>query len=173
MKAVSPAERIVSVVFPQAWHTLSVVCQRNHWFVFLVLQEPMEVQLHCVIKKGFSWRGKKKNFPYKRLWRSTSEIFLWNIQTIFLNVYQKFWYNACLCLPFQSSRSMWRQYSPWLEISWMWSFPSQNSACRSPKPSLYSVHLRLKLTFPSCRRWNTVHPPPGPKNGSLISSNIH
>ncbi len=27
---------------------------------FLVLHEPMDVQLHCVIKKGFSWRGKKR-----------------------------------------------------------------------------------------------------------------
>ncbi len=27
---------------------------------FLVLHEPMDVQLHCVIKKVFSWRGKKE-----------------------------------------------------------------------------------------------------------------
>ncbi len=25
---------------------------------FLVLHKPMDVQLHCVINKGFSWRGK-------------------------------------------------------------------------------------------------------------------
>ncbi len=40
---------------------------------FLVLHEPMDVQLHCVIKKGFSWREKKK-FPNSVSWRSTSEI---------------------------------------------------------------------------------------------------
>ncbi len=41
---------------------------------FLVLHEPMDVQLYCVIKKGFSWRGKKYFFPYKHLQRSTLSI---------------------------------------------------------------------------------------------------
>ncbi len=40
----------------------------------LVLHEPMDVQLHCVIKKGFRWRGKNSFSPYKRLRHSTSEI---------------------------------------------------------------------------------------------------
>ncbi len=39
----------------------------------LVLHEPMDVQLHCVIKKGFHWRGKNSFSPYKRLRHSTSE----------------------------------------------------------------------------------------------------
>ncbi len=25
----------------------------------------MDVQFHCVIKKGFGWRGKKEFFPYR------------------------------------------------------------------------------------------------------------
>ncbi len=36
---------------------------------FLVLHEPVDVQLHCVIKKGFSWRGKKKNYSHYALGR--------------------------------------------------------------------------------------------------------
>ncbi len=31
---------------------------------FLVLHEPMDVQLHCMIKKGFSWRGKNTFFSH-------------------------------------------------------------------------------------------------------------
>ncbi len=34
----------------------------------------MDVQLYCVIKKGFSWRGKKYFVPYKRLQHSTLSI---------------------------------------------------------------------------------------------------
>ncbi len=36
----------------------------GHWFIFIAQHEPMDVQLHCVIKKGFSWRGKNSFFPY-------------------------------------------------------------------------------------------------------------
>ncbi len=36
---------------------------------FLVLHEPMYMQLHCVLKKGFCWRGNNDFFPYKHLWR--------------------------------------------------------------------------------------------------------
>ncbi len=32
---------------------------------FQALHEPMDGQLHCVIKKGFSWRGRKEFFPYR------------------------------------------------------------------------------------------------------------
>ncbi len=46
----------------------------SHWFVFIALHEPMDVQFHCVIEKGFSWSRKKRVFPIQRLWRSTSEI---------------------------------------------------------------------------------------------------
>ncbi len=38
---------------------------------FIALHKPMDVQLHCVIKKGFSWRGKKLVFHIPRLRRST------------------------------------------------------------------------------------------------------
>ncbi len=41
---------------------------------FLELHKPMDVQLHCVIKKGFSWRGKKEFFPYKHIRHSTRSI---------------------------------------------------------------------------------------------------
>ncbi len=36
----------------------------------------MDVQLHCVIKKGFSWREKKKNIPKQRLLTQ----YEWNIK---------------------------------------------------------------------------------------------
>ncbi len=38
---------------------------------FQALHEPMDGQLHCVIKKGFSWRGRKEFFPYLHFWSST------------------------------------------------------------------------------------------------------
>ncbi len=37
---------------------------------FIILHEPMDVQFHCVIEKGFSWRGKNEFFPIQRLRRS-------------------------------------------------------------------------------------------------------
>ncbi len=50
---------------------------RERWVALVhlfVLHEPMDVQLHCVIKKVFSWRGCFFFFSYKRLQCSTSEI---------------------------------------------------------------------------------------------------
>ncbi len=45
----------------------------SHWFVFIALHEPMDVQFHCVIEKA-SVEEEKRGFPIPRLRCSRSEI---------------------------------------------------------------------------------------------------
>ncbi|MGL4480103.1 MAG: hypothetical protein ACRCVK_18010, partial [Aeromonas veronii] len=46
-------------------HFSGKVCAtpRRHWFNNLSMSEPMTVQLHCVIEKGFSCGEKGRPFP--------------------------------------------------------------------------------------------------------------
>ncbi len=48
-----------------------------HWFVFLILHEPITCSYNCVIEIGFSWRG-KKGFPHAKRRYSTQKE--WNIE---------------------------------------------------------------------------------------------
>ncbi len=63
---------------------------------FLVLHEPMDVQLHCVIKKKSSVEEEKIVFLYKHLRLSTRSISQGTDVTIVTEYAFCVWYNSCV-----------------------------------------------------------------------------